>query len=106
MAARGSDQSGSTGSKSGSKSNKSGSKGGSKDILTPSDISKSMKGDTVKIKGELEYRKEASDNKFYRLSGGDSNVIVRSEHSIPEGRRILNGEVELIKGNICVYVEE
>lgn len=84
--------------------NKSGKK--KSDILTPAEISKSMKGETVKIKGELEYRKEASDNKFYRLSGGGSDVIVRSDHSIPEGRRILNGEVELIKGNICVYVDQ
>lgn len=93
-------------SSSGSKSQQSSSSKDSKEILTPADVSKSMKGETVKIKGELEYRKEASDNKFYRLSGGGSNVIVRSDHSIPEGRRILNGEVELIKGNICFYVDQ
>lgn len=64
-----------------SKRNKSSSKNDSKDILTPSDISKSMEGETVKIKGELEYRKEASDNKFYRLSGGNGcHRALRPQH--------------------------
>lgn len=74
--------------------------------VVPDRVSEDMEGERVKIEGELEFRKESGGNKFYRLSGNNGQVIVRSKNSIPEGRRILNGEVEIVKGNICIFVEE
>lgn len=94
------------GSENSSSSKKKSNKSGGSEILTPADVSEDMEGQEVKIKGELEFRKESSGNKFYKLEGSGKQIIVRSKSSIPEGRRILNGEVELVKGNICVFVQE
>lgn len=73
--------------------------------LNPVEVAEDLVGEEVRVKGELEFKKQVAGNNFYKLSGGDGVVVVRSETRIPEGKRILKGEVEDISGNICISVE-
>lgn len=76
-----------------------------KDIKKPGEIDESKVGETLEVKGRLQFKKKASGRRFYKISGSKGSLVVASEKKIPEGPRTLKGEVKNVKDNVCLVVE-
>ncbi|WEL19279.1 hypothetical protein [Candidatus Nanohalococcus occultus] len=75
------------------------------DVRKPGDITEETVGDEVKVKGRLQFKKEAGGRRFYKISGKKGSVVVAAERKIPEGPRTLEGKVKNVKGNVCLVVD-
>lgn len=74
-------------------------------VYTPDEIGSKMKGRELTVKGRLQFKKKVSGRNFYKMTGSGGSIIVASKKKMPEGKKELTGEIENVKGNLCLVVD-
>lgn len=74
-------------------------------VYTPDEIDSKMKGQEVTVKGRLQFKKKVSGRNFYKMTGSGGDIIIASKKKMPEGKKELTGEIENVKGNLCLVTD-
>lgn len=66
--------------------------------LTPSEVTENMKGNYIRVIGNLEFKKEFAEEYLYTITGEDDKIVVKSENTIEEGKRTVEGVIKELEG--------
>ncbi len=72
--------------------------GNSSTPLTPSEVTENMKGNYIKVEGDIEFKKEFAEEYLYTITGEDDKIVVKSENKMKEGERTVEGVIKELEG--------